>query len=278
MYTIPGVSQHFVNVHGVRMAYRKAGAGPPVVLLHGLAASSLTWSANIQALAERHTVYALDYPGHGDSDHLAVDYGTDPGVKVFRRFLERIGEPKAALVGNSLGGLIALRYALDYPGYVTHLVLVDSAGLGTELSWALRLASLPLVGEVLLSGAFITAKGLSKRLFEAPERVDPQLLKALHHARTVQMGSHIMLAMARTGTTLFGLKDHHNLLPRLGELQVPLLVVWGEQDRVLPVHHAHAVAERYPHAQVKVFPDVGHWPHMEEADAFNRLVLGFLGS
>ena len=175
-YPIPGAEQRFVNVHGIRMAYRQAGSGPPVLLLlHGLAASSLTWTANMEALAAHHTLYALDLPGHGDSDKLTIDYDIAPGIKVFRRFLERIGEPRVALIGSSSGGLIALRFALEYPDQVTHLVLVDSVGLGKEVSWALRLAAVPLVGEVLLHRAPVSVKGLGRRLFKVPQRIDPGL-------------------------------------------------------------------------------------------------------
>ena len=75
-----------------------------------------------------------------------------------------------------------------------------------------------------------------------------------------------------------GVKKHTYLLPRLGELKAPLLVVWGEDDKVMPVKHAWEVAHRYPHIPVKVFPDTDHWPHMERADEFNELVLRFLGT
>ena len=278
MYPIPGVTQHFVNVYGIRMAYRKAGAGPPVVLLHGLGASSLTWTANIPALAGQLTVYALDMPGHGDSDKLAIDYGMDTGVQMFRGFLDRLGLDRVALVGNSMGGLVALRCALDYPDRVTHLVLVDSAGLGRRLSWTLRLASVPLLGEVLLNKSIITVRGLAGRMFVMPERIDHGLLRALHRARTAQVATHVMLAMARAGATLAGLKQFNYLLPRLGEVAARLLVVWGEKDKVFRADHAREVARRYPHVTVHIFPAAAHWPHMEQADAFNEIVLRFLGT
>ena len=230
----------------------------------------------MEALAAHHALYALDLPGHGDSDKLTIDYDIAPGIKVFRRFLERIGEPRVALIGNSSGGLIALRFALEYPDQVTHLVLVDSVGLGKEVSWALRLAAVPPVGEVLLHRALVSVKGLGRRLFKVPQRIDPGLLRALHRARTIQLASGVMLAMARSGMGVMGVKKHTYLLPRLGELKAPLLVVWGEDDKVMPVKHAWEVARRYPHTPVKVFPDTSHWPHMERADEFNELVLRFL--
>ena len=261
----------------MRLAYRKAGQGPPVVLLHGLATSSLTWSANIRALAQRHTVYALDLPGHGDSDTLAIDYQIPTGVRVIHRFLERVGVERAALVGSSIGGLLALRFARTYPDQVTHLVLVDAAGLGRSMAWFLRLTALPGIGEALyhIYGS-VSVRSLAKRLFAAPERIERRLLERLHKARTAQAARDALVKVARVGAGLRGLKDRAYDLPYLGDVAAPVLVVWGERDRVFPVDHARELARRFPHIPVEIFPDAGHWPHMEEADAFNDLVLRFL--
>ena len=265
------------HVYGMRLAYRTAGAGPPVVLIHGLAASSLTWSANLRALAQRHTVYALDLPGHGDSDKLVIDYQIDTGVRVIHRFMERMGVERAALVGNSIGGLLALRFARTYPDQVTHLVLVDSAGLGRSMAWFLRITALPGLGEALHSmGGMVSARSLAKRLFAAPERIERRLLERLHKARTAQAARDALVKVARVGAGLRGLKDRAYDLPYLGDVAAPVLVVWGEHDKVFSADHAREVAERYPDIPVEIFPNAGHWPHMEEADAFNDLVLRFL--
>ena len=276
MYELPGVSQHAANVYGIRIAYRKAGAGAPVVLVHGLAYSWLTWAANMPALAQHFTVYAPDLPGHGDSDRPRIAYDMDLGVRLLGRFLERLETPPVTLIGHSLGGALALKVALDYPKLVSHLVLVDSAGLGRQLSLFLRLLSVPGLGEVLLSGRFITVRGMGKRLFRRPELVDLRLLRALHRARTAQLADHVLEAMARAGASMTGLRPEHNLLSRLGELSIPILAVWGERDRVLPVDQARELARRYPQVPVHVIPGAGHWPHMEDAETFNRLVVEFL--
>ena len=254
----------------------KAGSGPPVVLLHGLGTSSVTWSANLPVLAEHFTVYALDLPGHGGSDKLAIDYSMDMGMRVMRRFLERIGISRAAFMGSSLGGLLALRYALERPERVSHLVLVDSAGLGRSMAWWLRLTAIPGVGELLHIRSIVSVKGLAKRLFEAPERIERRLLSALHRARTDQVAHAAMVKVAREGAGLRGLRDGVYELPRLGDVAAPVLVVWGERDRVFPVEHARDIARRFPAVRVEVLPGVGHWPHMEAPEAFNALALRFL--
>ena len=155
-----------------------------MVLIHGLGTSSITWSDNIAPLAEHFTVYALDLPGHGGSDNLAIDYTIATGMRVIDGFLERVGVERAAFVGNSIGGLLALRYALELPARVSHLVLVDAAGLGRSIPWWLRLTAVPGVGELLHSRSIVTINGLAKRLFEMPERIERRVLTALHRART----------------------------------------------------------------------------------------------
>ena len=273
MYQVPGAVQQAVNVHGLRIAYRKAGAGPPVVLLHGLAYSWLTWAANIPALAQHSAVYAPDLPGHGDSDRPALFYGFELGVKLLRRFVDRLDLSQITLVGHSLGGALALKFALANPSRVTRLVLVDAAGLGERTSLFFRLMAVPGVRELVLSGKLITVGGMRKRLFLRPERVGPGLSKALHHARTAQLNRSIAREMIGAG-----LEELPDQAPRLAELQMPVLVVWGEGDRLLPVAHARDLARRYPHIPVRILPDVGHWPHMEAAEAFNELLVQFIAS
>ncbi len=274
--SLPGATRRHINVYGIRLAYHQAGAGPPLVLLHGLGTSSITWSANLPVLAGRFTVYALDLPGHGGSDKLAIDYSLDMGMRVIRRFLERVGVDRAAFMGSSMGGLLALRYALERPEQVSRLVLVDSAGLGRSIAWWLRLTAVPGIGELLHSRSIVTVKGLAKRLFEAPERMERRLLSALHRVRTQQVANEAMVQVARNGAGLRGLRDGAYELPRLGDVAAPVLVVWGERDRVFPVEHARDIARRFPSVRVEVLPGVGHWPQMEAPEAFNALALRFL--
>ena len=271
-------TQQHVNVYGIRLAYNRVGAGPPWVLIHGLGTSSITWSANIAPLAEHFTVYALDLPGHGGSDNLAIDYTIATEMRFIDGFLERVGVERAAFVGNSIGGLLALRYALEQPARVSHLVLVAAAGLGRSISWWLRLTAVPGVGELLHSRSIVTVNGLAKRLFEMLERIERRVLTALHRARTGHMAHEAIVKVAREGAGLRGLKDRVYELPRLGRVQAPVLVVWGGRDRVFPVEHAREVARRFPKITVDVFPYAGHWPHMEAPARFNALVVGFLGA
>ena len=136
----------FVTVNGIRTHYVAAGEGEPLLLLHGLGASLMAWALNIEPLSRKFSVYAIDIPGHGDSEKPDMDYLLPTAVDFVRDFMRALGIERASIAGNSMGGMIALKTAIDFPELVDRLVLVDAAGLGREVAWFIRAMSLPLVG------------------------------------------------------------------------------------------------------------------------------------
>ena len=150
----------------MKVRYVAAGAGPAVVLVHGLGATLSVWNENVPALAQDHAVYAMDLPGHGWSDK-PDDIAYDPvsGARFLVRFMDALGIPRATLVGNSGGGLIAALCALDYPERVDRLVLVDPAGLGRSISGFLRASSVPVLGEVINTPLIVRRRNLVKSIF-----------------------------------------------------------------------------------------------------------------
>ena len=270
------MKQDYLPVRGVRVRFSQASEGTPVVLIHGLGASVVTWSENMEALAQHHQVFALDLPGHGDSDKPEIDYSVPSGAHFLAAFLDALGLASAALIGNSVGGLLALRTALSYPQRVSHLVLVDAAGLGREVSWFLRLASLPLLGELLERPNVQSTDGLARSISSNPAAVDATVLEELKRVRNLKGAKRAVLKAIRSCIGLRGLKADHIELSRLSRIKIPVLVVWGEEDRVLPVVHAYRIAQHVKNVRVEVFPGCGHWPQMEDARRFNALVLDFL--
>ena len=162
--TLPIQREH-VMVNGMDIHYAAAGDGPPIVFLHGLGASSITWQENIGPLSERFTVYTPDIPGHGDSVKLDVEYTVEAGVSFILGFLDAVGAQNAALAGSSMGGLIALQTALQHAERVSHLVLINSAGFGREIAGYLRVMSLPMLGEILEGPTHRSAKAMMKLVF-----------------------------------------------------------------------------------------------------------------
>ena len=272
----PAIRREYVTIEGMDVHYVVAGDGPPIVFLHGLGASSITWQDNIGPLAERFTVYAPDIPGHGDSVKLGVDYNTEAGIAFILGFLDAVGAPAAALAGSSMGGLIALLTALRHPERVSHLVLINTAGFGREIASYLRVMSLPLLGELLEGPTHRSAKAMMRLVFGPRKEYPEELFRELVRTRSLPGGRDAVLKSLRQGVDIFGMKRRYRLLHRLRELQMPLMIVWGALDPVFPPKHAHAAAEAAPGSRFLFFPDAGHWPHMEEAERFNAEVTAFL--
>jgi pimeloyl-ACP methyl ester carboxylesterase len=274
--TVPG-SHKYVDVDGIRAHYVVAGDGSPVVLLHGLGASVVAWRDNIAPLAGRFTVYAVDIPGHGDSAKPRMAYTLDQGVDFLTSFLDAVGVPAAAFVGNSMGGLIALRTAMERPERASHLVLVDSAGLGREVSPFLRLMSAPLLGEVLERSSAKGTEAMLRVVFSQRDFITPELVDELTRTRASPGAKRAVLRMLRHGVGFRGVRPTVRFEDQLPGLSVPVLVVWGEKDRVFPVAQAIGAARASPSVRLAVFPGCGHWPQMERAAEFNDLLLDFLG-
>lgn len=265
-----------VIVDGMNIHYAVAGDGPPIVFLHGLGASSVTWEENIGPLSERFSVYTPDIPGHGDSVKLGVDYNTRAGVSFVLGFLDQVGAQSAALCGSSMGGLIALLAALKHPDRVSQLVLINSAGLGREIAGYLRVMSLPFLGELLEGPTRRSARAMMKLVF-GPRREYPEaLFQELVRTRSLPGGRDAVLKSLREGVNIYGMKRRYRLLHRLRDLRMPLMIVWGALDPVFPSRLAHAAAEAAPGARLLFFPDAGHWPHMEKAERFNTEITAFL--
>ena len=262
----------FGNTH-----YITAGQGAPVVLVHGLGASIVTWAYNIQPLAQKYAVYAVDLPGHGDSAKPDYSYNLEEGVAFLRTFLKALNLEGAALIGNSMGGLLALATAERHRELASVLVLVDSAGLGRELAWPLRVGALPVVGQAMEFLAVMNRRRLMRLVFHHPDRIAPHIYAELFRIRKLPGSSRTMVRALRNGVNLLGLRPHLRLLHDiLTDLPVPTLLIWGEEDVIIPVAHARQAATRYTDLDLCVIPEAGHWPHMEQPQEFNSRVVAFL--
>ena len=272
---IPGARTGFVETSSGRVAFLKAGSGPTLMLLHGLGTSSTTWVPTIRALADRFTVYAPDLAGHGNSSGAPLRGSVEPLVRALDEFCSEEGIETAAVVGHSLGGLVAVRFALNHPDRVSHLVLVDAGGIGEEMSWLLRLAAIPLLGKLVFGPSRLWLRHYNDRLF-VPGNVDTNLLRSLHRSRALHVTAGFMRRAAGLSADMLGPVESAYLLPRLGEIAAPVLVLWGEQDRLFPVEQLDGLRESCPLVEIRTFPDVGHWPYAEVPDRFNATLIEFL--
>lgn len=267
----------FIAIDGVKVHYIDEGEGPAVLLLHGLGTSLVTWHRNIAPLAEGgHRVLALDLPGHGDSDKpRSLSYDPVSAARLLRRFLQLQGVEQVAVVGNSAGGLIGGLLGLTYPEQVSRMVLVAAGGLGRRLCWFLRIASLPGLGDLLYHPRFQNAFNLSKHIFFQEPPFLGEVLPEMHRVRNLPGSRYAAIRAVRSSVNIFGLRKQRHILQRLTELSIPLLTVWGAEDRIIPAAHALEVRRAIPNSIVRIIPQCGHWPHMEKAEEFNDLLLRF---
>lgn len=242
---------------------------PHVVFIHGLGGSLTTWALNLPAFAEKFRICALDLVGAGDSDKAVTDYHIPALADFLARFLDTLGPDwqRTSLVGHSLGGAVALVFAEKHPDRVERLVLVDSAGLGTEIDGA----TLDLMGSAP-TPEHIQAE--LTRFFADPKLAQQSLISQIQQQRS-QPGAHDALIATRDAAFRRG-RQLYNLRQILTVLFQPMLVIWGEADSVIPAAHS-AAARQTANARVEIFARCGHCPHIERSDVFNQMVIAFLG-
>lgn len=270
-----------VTVDGVELQYLEAGSGEPLLLLHGHEQSAASWRWVIPVLARTHRVLALSLPGHGDSGPAVAGYA--PGrdlAPLVADFLDVLGVGQLHLVGNSVGGAVALRLALTDPTRVRTLTLVDSAGLGRDVNPLLALDTLPIIGELAIMISRLPGGDLGRTsmsttmLFAQPARVPKEFITEQHALGRRPGQLEASTAMARALFNAAGQREV--LLDQLPTLTMPTLVVWGGCDYVLPVSQAHAAVDRLPNGRLAVFADCGHMPHVECPDRFAAVMSEWL--
>ncbi|MSQ33024.1 MAG: alpha/beta fold hydrolase [Dehalococcoidia bacterium] len=277
------IARGTLQVEGLSVAYLAAGpldaALPSVVLVHGLGAAKSWWRHTIPALAARFRVYALDLPAHGESAVPQAVPDAGFGARFLLAALDALGLPRAALVGQSLGGYIALQVAIQARQRVSRLVLVDSAGLGRDLNWLLRVATLPGWGELLL-GVLGRYRWEIRReygaLFHDPSVLTEEMAEEIKANRDRPRASAVLLAMLRRGVTWRGVKRSVLLLDQLSQVRAPALMIWGDGDPLFPLSHARSAQEGMPGSRLEVFAACGHCPQLEYPERFNRSVTDFL--
>ena len=272
-----------LRIDGDRVVYRAAGNGPLLLLVHGIAGSSVTWRHVMPALARQFTVLAPDLLGQGESDKPRGEYSLGTHANTLRDLLDALGYERATVVGQSLGGGVAMQFAYQFPERCERLVLVDSGGLGRELTFYLRMLTLPGFEQVF---PLFCAPWLR----DAGGRVAGWLGRAgIRSTPTSQeiWRSYASLADARSRRAFFrSLRDVVDLsgqavsaLSKLSRAaKLPTLIVWGRQDPLIPVSHALAAHEAIPGSRLEIFEGVGHYPHCEAPDRFVEVLVDFIAS
>jgi len=271
-----------VTIHGHEVSYRDVGEGPVLLLLHGIAGSSRAWREVMPDLSRDFRLIAPDLLGHGESAKPRGDYSLGAYASGMRDLLGVLGVERATLVGQSFGGGVAMQLAYQHPEVCERLVLVDSGGLGREVSPILRAATLPLAEYVMpvLFPSFVRDRGDSISRFLKDKGIRSGRAAEMWLAYRSLTESENRAAFVRTMRSVIDPGGQTvSALDRLYlAAAVPTLIVWGEADTIIPVSHAHAAHEAIPGSRLELLPGVGHFPHVEAPDRFVEVLRDFIAT
>jgi pimeloyl-ACP methyl ester carboxylesterase len=256
-----------IELHGHTVAFRTAGTGPALLLIHGIAGTNAVWDEVYGPLTADHTVIAPDLPGHGASGAPAGDYSLGAMAATVRDLLIALGHDRATVVGHSLGGGVAMQFSYLFPEYCERLVLISSGGLGRSVNPALRMAALPgaelvtaQLGRAVRLGA--RAAGALPSFGRTPGRVATELVRSVGGLADddTRAAFHATLraVVGPDGQRVFA-GDRLYLAE-----EMPTLIIWGERDPIIPVGHGRRGHAAMPGSQFVVLEQAGHFPPLED--------------
>jgi pimeloyl-ACP methyl ester carboxylesterase len=269
-----------MRLTGGSIAYTIAGAGPVLLLIHGLGGTRNTWRYLIDDLARTHTVIAPDLPGHGGSDPPAGDYSLGAHACALRDLILSLGYRRFSIAGHSLGGGIALQTAYQFPERIDRLLLISSGGLGPEVSYALRAATLPGADPIVAALSTIPAAVTKRAMAALPGLVSRPDAGQLADVLSALRDSKQRTAFIRTARSVIDWRGQAVSAQRQTGLLdgVPVLVAWGAADTTIPPHHHQAFASHVPDAVTVEIAGAGHYPHETASTQLLEPMLSFLSS
>lgn len=269
---------HFMEVENLRLHYVKLGQGEPVVLLHGLGASTYSWSPVMEGLATHHTVYAFDLKGHGATDKPQDGrYGLHDLTRLIRCALDALGLETFSIVGHSLGGAMSVLLMInpDVAPRVTKAVLINSAGYYPQrLPWFVNLAASPIVPDLIKSALPTSwlANLVLRTCYANPRSISPQTVAEYAAPLALPGGIEAFIAIARDLTH----RDYGEEIAKIPTIKTETLILWGALDSVIPLAHAHRFHQELPRSSLEILPQCGHIPPEEEPQATTTILREFL--
>ena len=265
-----------IELNGHSTHYVEKGAGEPLILIHGFFYDSYMWNKNIDALAEGFKVYALDLWGFGYSTRDPLDYGYPLYADQLLKFMDTLNIERASLIGQSMGGGTCILFSVNHRDRVNKMILVDAAGLPNPLPLMGKIVNLPMLGEFLvnLKGNFYRKMALSSIYIHDKAFITDTYLDNVTRFHKVKGTTEASLKILRK-QFFDTLSDE---IRKLGELDVPILIVWGRQDKSVPLKCGQEMHKTLKGSRLEILDQAGHCPHDEQSERFNELALGFLSS
>ena len=270
---------HSICVDGLNIRYCTVGKGEPLLLVHGLGAMLEYWHRNIAYWSQYYQVIALDLPGFGESDPPPWPPDVDHYVDFIRKFIEAFHVQPGYVVAHSLGGLLMLAYAIQYPTTLKKLVLLDNAGFSTQLSWHFRILTIPGIRSILMNFSREQyAASLSSHVYEAASLSQDFINTCYAYAKEPKSKQHLLEILSRHAS-LFGIKEKAiaPIKQNLFKLsQLPILIFWGKEDPILHFEpHTTLAKQLLPHATLIPLEQCGHIPQIEHSDLINEKTVQF---
>jgi pimeloyl-ACP methyl ester carboxylesterase len=267
------------DYHGVKINYYEAGQGPPVILLHGFGASAYSWRFLGPALVKDHRVFTLDLKGYGLSAKPEDGkYAISDQADMVAEFIRTRDLHDLVVIGHSMGGGVTLMTYFevreDNPPRIKRLVLIDSAGYPQKMPWFIWLAKAPVLGSVggkLVSPRFATAQVLRKCYYHKDRITDEQIDTYAYYG-SLPGAREAVVTTARQIVP----EDIQAVTARYRTIRVPVLIIWGAEDEVVPLSVGHNFKRDIPNSELVILPQCGHIPPEEEAPETNRLITQFL--
>ncbi len=267
----------YIQINGINTRYWQMGdRGTKIILLHGGNGSIEFWLYNIPTLAQHHQVYAFDMVGSGKSDLPVADYSLTYQAEFLSDFMSTLSIDSATLIGNSMGGGVALEFTRLYADRVDKLVLVNTMGLGREISLGIRLITLPFI-QFLRPGRWMIPAMLKSNFYDG-KSIPPEWIELRYPIFAIPGRHHVIRSLGQSNFNLAGVRPevYQPIVASLAQIRQQTLIIWGREDRIIPVKHAYIAATALPNHQLEIFPNCGHHPYLEYPTKFDRLVLEFL--
>ncbi len=275
-----GSERALASLHGRTVAYRELpGTGTPLLLIHGIGSNGDTWGRIPEELSARGLrVVVVDLPGHGESSRGRGDYSLGAMASSLRDLLDVLGIDRAHLVGHSLGGGVSMQFAYQFPERVDSMTLVSSGGLGEETFTGLRAATLPgaelvlkwTVNSKTMAGASWVGSQLD-RLGIRPHALSPRALETVGWLADDERRSAFLATLRSVvgprGQNVSALDKLHLMSGRR------VLIIWGDRDPMIPMHHGENAASLIPGSRFVVFPGASHEPHIHDPERFTQLLI-----
>ncbi|MCX7725604.1 MAG: alpha/beta hydrolase [Chitinispirillaceae bacterium] len=282
MLSLPWVD-NFFNCNGMRGRYLEAGTqGEAIIMIHGLGGSAEQWIMNIEPLSSAgYRVFCIDMPGCGKSDpHPNDDYTLKSLAKFIDNFSREKNLEKFYLVGLSMGGAICLRYTIDFPEKVKKLILVGSAGLGARMAFVFRILTLPLLDAI----PAIMTKSQFKRFVRSMvfdgSVISEEVIDFYYPLLKRKTNRKAFIKTLKTNCSFLGLRESikKEVIANLNKIDIPTLIIWGKQDKHMPIQNAYDAIKRMKTAKLIIFDKCKHNPQFEKPEEFNREIIDFLKS